>query len=638
MRQGEANMKKSGINKKILFLLTIVICLFSGLFSTSQYVYAQEFTSLDCIDGYCLSSYDVNIIVNENNTFEITEKIGVFFDIPKHGIFRKIPLKNTVTRLDGTTSYNRVKISEISVSESYKIDREKGYKIINIGNANRTLTGEKDYTIKYTYDIGKDTGKNYDELYFNIIGNDWDTNISNVTFTITMPKEFDEKKIGFSRGSRGSTKSSNILYEVNGKVITGRYNGRLRAEEGITVRLELPEGYFVGANKGIDLVMILALCLPIIFVLISFFMWIKYGRDDQVVETVEFYPPTGLNSAEVGFLYKGKADENDVISLLVYLANKGYIKIMEFEQKGIFSKKKSFKLLKTKDYDGDNEYEKIFLEDLFRSKDEVTAKDLTNSFYLTLEEITKKINSKENKEKVFAGNSLKNGYWVILMSVIVYLLITVKALIEFDEISIALFKSLIPIFGISLFYPMIRYKKSLFLRTLGTILGIVTSGFLWMLMIKPAIEFDSLYLVALLLGFVSILLMAFFYKIMSQRTQYGNEMLGKIKGFKSFLEAAEKSRLEALVMEKPSYFFDILPYTYVLGVSDKWIDKFETIAVQAPNWYDANNAFNMVGFHIFMHSTMNSVTDAMSSTPPSSTSTGGGFSGGGSGGGGGGSW
>jgi hypothetical protein len=31
----------------------------------------------------------------------------------------------------------------------------------------------------------------------------------------------------------------------------------------------------------------------------------RFGNDEKVIETVEFYPPEGFNSAEVGFLYKG---------------------------------------------------------------------------------------------------------------------------------------------------------------------------------------------------------------------------------------------------------------------------------------------------------------------------------------------
>ena len=84
------------------------------------------------------------------------------------GIFRKIPLKNNVERLDGTKSSNRAKITNISVSENYKTSKENGYEVIKIGNSSQTVKGMHTYTIKYTYDIGKDPLENADELYYNL--------------------------------------------------------------------------------------------------------------------------------------------------------------------------------------------------------------------------------------------------------------------------------------------------------------------------------------------------------------------------------------------------------------------------------------------------------------------------------------
>ena len=148
------------------------------------------------------------------------------------------------------------------------------------------------------------------------------------------------------------------------------------------------------------------------------------------------------------------------------------------------------------------------------------------------------------------------------------------------------------------------------------------------------------YLIGYIIGVICILGMAICLKYIPKRTPYGNEILGKLKGFRNFLETAEKEKLEAMVMQDPTYFYNILPYTYVLGVSDKWIKKFESISLQAPSWYDSPNAFNMMAFGSFMNSTMTSAQSAMSSSPYSSSggSSGGGSSGGGSGGGGGGSW
>ena len=122
------------------------------------------------------------------------------------------------------------------------------------------------------------------------------------------------------------------------------------------------------------------------------------------------------------------------------------------------------------------------------------------------------------------------------------------------------------------------------------------------------------------------------------RTDFGNKIYGRILGFKKFLETAEKEKLEALVDKNPEYFYDILPYTYVLGVSDKWIKNFEGIALSAPSWYSGSGAFDIITFNNYISTTTSSVASSVTYDSSSSSSSGGGISGGGSGGGGGGSW
>ena len=62
------------------------------------------------------------------------------------------------------------------------------------------------------------------------------------------------------------------------------------------------------------------------------------------------------------------------------------------------------------------------------------------------------------------------------------------------------------------------------------------------------------------------------------RSDYGKDILAKIEGFKNFIEVAEKERLEALLEDDPYYFYNTLPFAQVLGVTKKWIDKFDKIS------------------------------------------------------------
>ncbi len=605
---------------------------------------------------YVIDKYDINIIVNENNTLDITETITAYFNVAKHGIYRTIPLKNNVVRLDGTASKNRTQITNLTVDNEYKTSRENGNYKIQIGSASKTITGEQTYVIKYNYNLGKDHIKNYDELYYNIIGDEWDTVIGNITFTITMPKDFDSSKLGFSSGKKGSTNNSNIRYNVKENKITGSYEGILGVNEALTVRCELEEGYFVNAGIPINKSVYLPLSIFIIFLGISIFLWYKFGRDDQVIETVEFYPPEGFNSLDVGFLYKGTADNKDVTSLLIYLANKGYIKISENKEKA------DFKIIKLKEYDGNNINEQLFLEGLFTKKqkksifsldvdnteekiNEVTLLDLTDNFYTTKNKILSNVNSKENKEKIFEKKASNKSIFIVLLLIITYCIMTIPPVIIYGDKNTLLFALLFSGVGFSLTFTLLFGNQtegndtSILTRICGIICGLVFAGIPWIVLVLPTLLPEPMYLIIYIVGLVCAFGMAICLKYLPKRTKYGNEMLGKLKGFKNYLETAEKEKLEAMVMQDPTYFYNILPYTYVLGVSDIWIKKFETISLQEPDWYDSPNGFDMITFGTFMDTSMDLVQSAMTSSPSSdSGGSGGGSSGGGSGGGGGGSW
>lgn len=675
---------------------------------------------------YVIDRYHIDIIVHENNTFDITESITAYFHIPKHGIFRTIPLTNSITRLGGPSSKNRVQISNVSVDHKYTTSKENGNLKLQIGSADRTLTGEQNYVIQYTYNIGKDPLKDADELYYNIIGTDWDTVIGNVTFSITMPKEFDASKLGFSSGARGSVHNSKVKYEVNGNKITGSYDGILGVGEALTVRCELPEGYFVDAGFSLSILDYILYFAPIFFLGISVFLWYKFGRDDLVVETVEFYPPDGLNSLDAGFLYKGVAVNKDVTSLLLILANKGYIeiandkidlnskkvsldedakhkanqKIMElqrqiteerkinpnskkikyyenmleiyqkidepidYEQYGLKSflhkpnKKNKFILKKLKDYDGEDIHEQWFMEGLFEyDRTEVTDDMLYNHFYITNNSILQNINRKQNVAKIFETSSLNKKKFIVFMILATICFITIPPFLNSGEPFVSLLIAILfPGFGFLFMYFMLFDKNQGIYGNVNSPFSTILFVLFWVVgfggmpslfLVLPLLLQSPIYWMGYLIGLVCLLGMILCIKYMPKRTKYGNEMLGKLKGFKNFLETVEKDRLEALVLEKPSYFYDILPYTYVLGVSNKWIKKFESMSLQAPSWY-CSDSFDFSTFEIFVNSTMNSAQRAMSSSPSdtsssdpfgdSGSSSGGGSSGGGSGGGGGGSW
>ena len=227
------------------------------------------------------------------------------------------------------------------------------------------------------------------------------------------------------------------------------------------------------------------------------------------------------------------------------------------------------------------------------------------------------------------------------MMLIIFVLITAKSFYDagmLSELPVAL---IFPGIGFSLMISILTSSGPISTKIFIVIWGLLFGGIPTFLIILPVIFSNSISAITYLIGILCIIVLYVFRKIILKRTPFGLEILGKIKGFKRFLETAEKDQLEAMVEKEPEYFYNILPYTYALGVSDKWVEQFENIAVEPPSWYYSSTAFSVHSFGTFMNSTMTSVNTSMTSRPSSSSSggsSGGGFSGGGSGGGGGSSW
>lgn len=311
---------------------------------------------------------------------------------------------------------------------------------------------------------------------------------------------------------------------------------------------------------------------------------LKFGREKRLVTTVEFYPPEGMDSADVSYWYNGKIKRKDIIAILIELANDGYVAIHEGG-----GKKSDYSIERVKEYPPElDDNKRIFFDGLFETgKSVVTSKDLENRFYHTLNCIASRYRASSDATRIntLLSDRLQLVCWVV------------------------------------------------------SILCLVASYMILNSTLGGAERFIA-FAVGIALNLISVIVSRY----VPRRTDKSHANLEKITSFRNFLNTAEKSRLEQLVLENPKYFYNILPYAYVLGVSDKWVSKFEGIAIEPPDWYVGTSAGAVTAVAVWgsMSRTLNNAASSMTSAPAqsssSSSSGGGGVSGGGSGGGGGGSW
>ncbi len=605
--------------------------------------------------GYDITAYNVDISIGGDNIYHVTETITVNFLEPSHGIYRNIPYVQEMDwkQANGTTNvkYN-TKISSVSVlSEKFSEYKKDGNLVLQIGDANKLVSGQKVYKISYDHALGDDTIKTQDFVYYNIIGTSWECNISNVTFSVELPKEFDSSKLWFFYGSYGSAQEAPLQYTLSGNTISGVLKTNLTAGQGLSIQMDLPEGYFEAPVNQWQTIFIAA---ALAILLLSLFLFLIFGRDPVMIKTVEFYPPDGITSAEAGYIIDTIVDDKDVVSLIIYWASKGYLAI---EPVG----KDDFKLIKLRELEhSQNDYEKGMFYKIFDVRDNVMISELKEHFYTQIAEVKVKIQKHyATKERhLYSKRTSGLGKTVSFFSgLLIFATIFQPMFVSIDSIVTALAMSLfctmlifIPINileGIvTKWYVTKTVKKTATLVAfvvVSAVIMIAYIGFMWyrgMLLTGVCVAVSNI-----LTGILGV--------FMRKRTHFGNDILGRLVGFKNFLELAEKDRIERLVIENPSYFYDVLPYAYVLGVSDKWAKKFEGIAMQPPSWYYGYNySFTPFIFYSTMFHSMSHMQSAMIATPVQVNTTGrggfggfggggfggGGFSGGGFGGGGGGRW
>lgn len=598
--------------------------------------------------GYEILYYSVDVIVNEDNTLDITENITVNFKESRHGIKRYIPITNMISRQDGTVAKTTGYISNVFIDNPYSISDDNNYTTFKIGSSDEYVYGEKSYQICYTYDLGKDTGKNYDELYYNLIGSKWNTTIDSVDFSIEMPKDFDHSKIGVYVGYPNSTDTNRASYNVTGNTISGFVNNSLNPGEAVTIRVELPEGYYVGVRNHIDIFAIMGLIFSLIFTIISLILFFTSRVSCTVQKGIHYDPPYDINSLEVAMAIRKKVSYRDVLSLLPYLCNKGYIKIINNSHTTDLCDQTDIKFVKQRDYDGTNKYEekfmRLFFSDCFNNVVELSSID--DNFKNKFNDFKDQINISKENNCIIKSNKIKRALisFYILISFlgisIPPLVASHSGLTNYFILGFCILGFAIITFGLSRYNDMVVNIASSFI-------SVAFFLYPWFMVVKPLVIYRPIYLTTNIIGLICIIIMLVLYLNFSIFTPYAEGVYRTINGFKKFISRPNKAKLDELISENPNYIYDIYPYAFTTGYNNIYMSYTDDNAVHAPFWYSCYDGYDLHTFSSFINQLLDNilrnpygyddVNDGYSSGGGSCDS-GGGCSDGGSGGGGGSSW
>ena len=573
----------------------LTLSIFAVLFLSSVSVLAATRDVSKITDWY-VKDFQTEIIVNKDSTLFVTEKIiADAGNLPdKHGIFRILPTfyQKTVeervpllVELISITDFSGKKHPYSTITDDNTITWK-------IGDASRTVHGENQYKITYAVKNAlRFDNPQFDEFYWNLLGTFWQIDIDNFTAIIKFPPEVSSvnAQIDYYTGAFGSKSKGQSTYTwVDENTLEFVSTSRLLSGQGITASVTFPKGIFAPYQFTFwelygNYIWFL---IPLLVFIWLFRNWYEHGRDPKVDKTIiaEYEAPEKLTPMEVGtLLTSGSLQDSAISAAIVDLAARKILKIEQTQEK-TFLKAADFKITKigsSEDIAKLTEAEQLVLNGLFEIGDEIMLSSLKNKFYKKLNPIKLSVRDSLIKRGYFTAKGFTMQGWYMAAG----------ALLFFASVFLA--------------------------------------------------AFSPILMAALIISAVMIFI---FGILMPKRTVLGTEALWKTKGFKLFVETAEKYR--QAFNEREHIFEEVLPYAMVFGVVALWVKNIQKIYGEEyfntyhPYWYTgaAMGAFNAETFTNSLQSLSTNMANTIASSPSSSGSRGGGSSGGGGGGGGGGGW
>ena len=311
----------------------------------------------------------------------------------------------------------------------------------------------------------------------------------------------------------------------------------------------------------------------------------------KVIKPVEYFPPAG--SSPIDFLtqfYGSSAKSRDLFNaVMLYWASRGFITIEEDCKRGLkLIKLKNLTRPESNDGFDSRTYdiqEQLF-EYLFSAKDTFYTLATSCHFKDCFKKITDRCDVQA--KKVTSRNSGKYTLISSLTAVASYLGVMIAVACSIENSAIVL-GFIFPLAAMGMYKLLIVLPEDdgvpkgssirFFLVPFFLAVGLIpaTAVMLFMHPVAAAVSGIEMAVCFLILFIVSV-------KI-DIRDDGQLKFYARICGFKNFLILAEARQLEALVEQDPQYYYNILPYCYILNITEKLKPKFDAIALDGPAWY-----------------------------------------------------
>ncbi len=571
--------------------------------------------------GWSVRSFGVALTIQPDAALDVTETIDADFDVPKHGIYREIPIRYAVGLHQYVLRFRLLGVDDGS-GRAYgtKVTYEENRIRIRIGDPDRLIKGPARFRTRYRVEraIIWERNRAWGEaapdqdravLRWVATGTEWGVPISRATVAVHLPHDLDDAHLDYDAwtGAYGARNKDFTKHRVDARTIAFQ-TGALRPGESITIDVTMPSDAVPRAAWSRELSWwlvdnfayglfpaTLAACLA---------GWFFLGRDlpGRGAIVVNYEPPEGLGPAEVGTLLNERVDLRDISAVIIDLAVRGYLKIAEVGSKSLVSSGRDYRFTQLKKPDDLKPFERDLYSQVFGGKESVLMSDLQTKFYPVIGRVKKDLYRGLSKDGYFDGN------------------------------------------------PDSVRMKYLFLglTALAAALGLAALVQAWLagrVFVFPVA----------VTGVLSAVVLVITSRVMPRKTHKGRVAWEQIAGLEEYIRRAEVDDIEA--QDRRGIFERLLPYAIIFGLSNRWAKAFADLYTQPPDWYQPVDPTGYTTWMLMRDldrsvSTMNTTFPSMPRATAASLAGptgqgyswssggfgGGGSSGGGFGGGGGGSW
>lgn len=643
-------------------MFKIILALVLAILSPAATVYAATTNANNFYFDDFTADYYLYRDEDGTSRMIVVENITAVFPnySQNHGITRVIPFtnndgKNLVMKSDDTIYIDVERNGEEEPVS--KVEIGDGYFEVYIGDASKYVTGKQEYTLIYDFQNLILDFDEWQELYWDANGNDWQQRFNSVTARIHLDEDIADKFTGKTEcyvgkyGETGQNRCETSTFTETIELDDGNLKsfggtefsstGRLSAGETLTFVMQFDPNTFNAPQTHFDpfllVVSIIMTLLAIVVVVLMILAWRstsekrKFYRD--LFTKPEYTPLADLTVAEMAENYIGKGANGDKrVATLLDMAVTHKIEMIKTEVDGAFGKKKTQWKVRIKT-DSLNKQQAIVLKILagfdepLKVSQEITIKshsasnDLTKLASRFNENINEALERKGLREPKKAKKDPKTGRaprnYVNILSVAV---------------------SVWVILGVGMLLLLGDYQPSY-----GVLIG---EGTLHVYLIM-------LLIIVGLSGLIVVVKTSPYAKI----TTKGLEDSKYLEGLYLYMKMAEADRLKMLQSVKGAdtshagivkLYEKLLPYAVIFKLEKSWLDElgryYEFDDVSAPAWYIGAGVFSARDFSAAMMAANTSVSNSIIHSTVSNSSSGvsgfggGGFSGGGGGGGGGGGW